>query len=116
MSFSREVTLDEVERVLILDRDRQQRVKERLGYCVRGARRANVTGLGGRKPRVEELALPKYVESGISASTRPSSGGCRLNRSWSEALVRRNENRSSFLAHVRMERDRQLTRLSRFAE
>jgi hypothetical protein len=35
-------------------------------------------------------------KAAISASTRPSSGGCRLNRSWSEALVRRNGNRSSF--------------------
>jgi hypothetical protein len=29
-----------------------------------GARRANVTGLGAREPRAEELALPKSVESG----------------------------------------------------
>jgi hypothetical protein len=29
-----------------------------------GARRANVTGLGAREPRVEGLALPKSVESG----------------------------------------------------
>ena len=29
-----------------------------------GARRANVTGLGARKPRAEELALPMSAESG----------------------------------------------------
>ena len=29
-----------------------------------GARRVNVTGLGAREPRAEELALPKSVESG----------------------------------------------------
>jgi hypothetical protein len=29
-----------------------------------GARRANVTGLGARVPRAEELALPKSLESG----------------------------------------------------
>jgi hypothetical protein len=29
-----------------------------------GARRANVTGLGAREPRAEELALPKSVERG----------------------------------------------------
>jgi len=29
-----------------------------------GARRANVTGLGAREPRAEELALPKSVASG----------------------------------------------------
>jgi hypothetical protein len=29
-----------------------------------GARRTNVTGLGAREPRAEELALPKSVESG----------------------------------------------------
>ena len=29
-----------------------------------GARRANVTGLGARKPRAEELALPISAESG----------------------------------------------------
>jgi len=31
---------------------------------ISGARRANVTGLEAREPRVEELALPKSVESG----------------------------------------------------
>jgi hypothetical protein len=29
-----------------------------------GARRVNVTGLGAREPRAEELALPKSVETG----------------------------------------------------
>jgi len=29
-----------------------------------GARRANVTGLGAREPRLEGLALPKYFEGG----------------------------------------------------
>ena len=29
-----------------------------------GARRVNVTGLGARQPRTEELALPKSVETG----------------------------------------------------
>jgi hypothetical protein len=29
-----------------------------------GARRANVTGLGAREPRAEELALPISAESG----------------------------------------------------
>jgi hypothetical protein len=31
---------------------------------ISGARRANVTGLGARKPRAEELALPMSAESG----------------------------------------------------
>jgi hypothetical protein len=31
---------------------------------ISGARRADVTGLGARKPRAEELALPMSAESG----------------------------------------------------
>jgi hypothetical protein len=65
--------------------------------------------------RVEELALPKYVESGNLSVTRPSSGGRRLNRSWSEALVRRNGNRSSFQTPYRRLQAVRTTDLSRRA-
>jgi hypothetical protein len=33
-------------------------------FGIFGARRANATGLGGRKPHAEELALPMSAESG----------------------------------------------------
>jgi hypothetical protein len=55
------------------------------------ARRANVTGLGAREPRVEGLALPKSVES---ANLSVSQTGIRwmsdkATFAFAEALIRK---------------------------
>jgi hypothetical protein len=57
----------DVKRLLVLRPIKNQRGEVRLDdnkIHIFGARRANVTGLGARKPRAEELALPMSAESG----------------------------------------------------
>ena len=57
----------DVKRLLVLRPIKNQRGEVRLDdnkIHIFGARRANVTGLGARKPRAEEPALPMSAESG----------------------------------------------------